>query len=103
MTCLLFGFPELFFLSSVRGVLCTLLVGIIVILVDLFLPGISCFGLGRMGREGGEGGIGEFTAPPLCELTQMIYMQVVITGTDLNRWEPLRCTLLSERAVIWFI
>ena len=41
-------------------------------------------------------GIGEVTDPALCDLTQMTLMQVLHTGSNLNRWEPLRKTLYTE-------
>ena len=72
------------------------------LLLFLFICDCQVFLVSELVEWEGMGGIGEFTAPPLCELTQMTLMQVVITGTDLNRWEPLSCTLLGERAVIWF-
>ena len=48
----------------------------------------------------GRGG-GEVTVPPLCDLTQMTRMQVLLTGSHLHRWEPLLKTLKCLRAVIW--
>ena len=65
---------------------------------NLLKPNREKIGLrgGVKGGWGGGGGVGEVSAPPLCNITQMTLMQVVHTETYLHRWEPLLNTLIKR-------